>query len=317
MWVMKKFSIAVSLILSHAISAPVRAENDPKRLSPSPLCEIPTGTKLVIETVETISSEKAKAGEAFSIRLARPVIINGKIIVEPGVTGVGSVIHAQPRQAFSGRAGELVLSARYLELNGTRINLGNSSIEIAGGQSRGWIFADRSVAPTLKGAAVEVPRGTFSNAETTSRCSPSGSKSVPQPIHRDDASNAHLLPLISAGLLNKPAEGMGRVVIYRVSNHVDGYGSSCKVRDQWNGKEQALPNIKGNSYLVFDARPGMHHFSVKIETTDRLTFEVGAGSTHYLKCIMAFGVMRARPDIRPSSPSEFATYPKLKPLASR
>jgi hypothetical protein len=111
-----------------------------------------------------------------------------------------------------------------------------------------------------------------------------------------------------------PKQGKGRIVFYRVSRHADGYGSSCTIAEELEGGATKMPNIKGNSFLVVEAEPGIHRYAVKIETTDRLTLEVEEGETYFVQCVMAHGILRPRPDIRPSTLEEFSSFPTLKPM---
>ena len=89
---------------------------------PVPVPTIPALTPVRIEIQSEISSKTAKIGEMFAIRLASPIVIDGKVIVPEGITGQGEVIHAAKARA-AGKAGELILAARYLDWNGTRIAL--------------------------------------------------------------------------------------------------------------------------------------------------------------------------------------------------
>jgi hypothetical protein len=313
---MRIFAVLCFAVAQIGFHSPARADDLAKTALDSPLCQIPVGTILIVETTQAVNSETAVTGSKYSIRLAEPIKIDGKILVDSGVMGVGDIIHAQRRQAFSGRAGELIIAARYLEANGVRLKLGKSNIEIAGEQSRGFVFNGGSVAPTISSEATEIPIGTFTEAEVVSECAV-----IADEIQSNSLKNiaelekpAAILPQISNSLQTEPVAGLGRLIVYRVAYHADGYGSSCKVRTSRDGTEQLLPNLKGNTYLVYDALPGLHQFSVKLETTDRLTMEIVEGQTKYLQCVMTTGILRARPDIRPSSQPEFASFPKLKPL---
>ncbi len=102
-----------------AVMAPI-VEGEAVGVAPAPT--IPALTPVRIEIQSEISSKTAKIGEMFAIRLASPIVIDGKVIVPEGITGQGEVIHAAKARA-AGKAGELILAARYLDWNGTRITL--------------------------------------------------------------------------------------------------------------------------------------------------------------------------------------------------
>lgn len=118
---------------------------------------------------------------------------------------------------------------------------------------------------------------------------------------------------VTAESLGTPPSGKGRVVFYRVSRHADGYGSSCTIHERTPDKDVAFHNIKGNRYRIEDFDPGVHEFAVKIETTDRLRIEVEPDEIYFVQCVMTNGVLRARPDIRPSTLEEFMSFKKLRP----
>ena len=61
-------------------------------------------------------------GDKFPIALAAPIVINGKLALKSGARGWGEVVYAEPG-GMGGKAGKLVLAARYLEVNGTQVRL--------------------------------------------------------------------------------------------------------------------------------------------------------------------------------------------------
>ena len=83
---------------------------------------IPALTPIKIELLETLGSKVSTSGETFPFRLAGPVLIDGKVAIPAGTPGVGEVVHAK-KSGGSGAAGELVLAARYLDVQGRRLRL--------------------------------------------------------------------------------------------------------------------------------------------------------------------------------------------------
>ena len=86
------------------------------------LVTLPAMLPVEIIIVDQLNSKTSKMGEIFNIRLAAPIMIDGKVIVPAGVAGKGEVIHAAKARA-AGKAGELILAARYLEYMGSRLPL--------------------------------------------------------------------------------------------------------------------------------------------------------------------------------------------------
>src|SRR5437870_1682520 len=76
-------------------------------------CVLPAGTEVLLETTEEISSATARIGQHVSYRLAEP-IATGQAPVPVGQPATGDIVHAA-HASWSGRAGELILAARYIE----------------------------------------------------------------------------------------------------------------------------------------------------------------------------------------------------------
>lgn len=86
------------------------------------LVVVPEKTPVVVEVLEDLSSATAVRGQRFAIRLAEPIEQDGAVIIPPGATGQGEVVHsAKPKGA--GKPGELILAARHLDWQGVRIPL--------------------------------------------------------------------------------------------------------------------------------------------------------------------------------------------------
>jgi hypothetical protein len=98
------------------------------------LVTVPRLTPVLIELLATLSSETSTTGDRFPLRLAEALMIDGETVIPAGTTGEGEVIHAK-RKGGMGAAGDLILTARFLDLGGQHIAL--RSLRINGdGQSR-------------------------------------------------------------------------------------------------------------------------------------------------------------------------------------
>lgn len=91
---------------------------------------IPRLTAIVVELLATLSSETSANGDRFPLRLAQPIMIDGLTVVAAGTMGEGEVVHAKPKGGM-GAAGELILTARFLQLEGQQIPL--RSMRVGGG----------------------------------------------------------------------------------------------------------------------------------------------------------------------------------------
>ena len=103
--------------------------------APAPLL-LPKTTPLIIAIDKELGSKISVTGETFPIRLAKAVSVDGVEVLPAGITGQGEVIHAK-KAGLAGAAGELVLAARYLDLNGRRIELRSFRFMEAGETSLG------------------------------------------------------------------------------------------------------------------------------------------------------------------------------------
>ena len=79
-----------------------------------------TAVELVIDA--DLGSKTSQNGQTFPIALHRPLVIGGKEILPAGTPGRGEVVWAK-KSGGSGASGELVLAARYLDVNGRQLRL--------------------------------------------------------------------------------------------------------------------------------------------------------------------------------------------------
>ena len=94
-------------------------------------CHVPSGTPLDLELVDPLSSKLQKRGDTFHIKLSTALELNGKLLLPAGVDGVGEIIDAQPSQG-GGAPGKILVAARYLTWNGTKIPLRGTKLGGAG-----------------------------------------------------------------------------------------------------------------------------------------------------------------------------------------
>lgn len=99
-----------------AVSVPT--EEEPAILS----LVAPKARPILITIDGEVGSKISEARDFFPIKLAQPVVIDGVEVLPAGIEGEGQVVHAD-RAGFGGRAGELILAARYLLHGDRRIDL--------------------------------------------------------------------------------------------------------------------------------------------------------------------------------------------------
>jgi hypothetical protein len=161
---------------AQAQDAPAAAPAPPSA-SATGCCTIAPRTPIELEILDTVNSRDNHNGDSFGFRLAAPLSVDGRVVIPAGTRGVGEVVHAARARAM-GKAGELILAARYLDLNGTHIPLrtlrfGNqqgrdntgtvNTINMAAAAS---VPALAVVAFVISGGEVRVPAGTRATAQT-------------------------------------------------------------------------------------------------------------------------------------------------------
>lgn len=133
--------------------------------------KVPAKTLVDIEITQALDSKTAKPGERFTLRLASPIVIAGQTLVPAGVAGEGEVIHAA-KARFGGKAGELVLAARFVDCGAVRVPLGYFKFGAAGENRSGSALAASMVVPfaglLIAGGELRVVPGARANAKVRS-----------------------------------------------------------------------------------------------------------------------------------------------------
>lgn len=144
-----------------AAVAPVSAE--PAAIAPTTL-RIPAGTSVEVELTEALSSETSQQQQTFGLRLAAPIVIGGREVVPAGVVGGGEVIDAAP-SSFGGRQGRLIVSGRFIEINGAPARIRGMQLT-ANGEDRsdtalavGMIPYAGIASIFIQGGEIEIPAG--------------------------------------------------------------------------------------------------------------------------------------------------------------
>jgi hypothetical protein len=174
--------VAMALSLAPAASraqeaGPAAPEASDPAAAPSGCCTIPARTLLEIEIVDRVSSKLNRPGDRFAIRLAEPVLVDGNLLIPAGIRGEGEVVHAAKGGA-GGKGGELILAARFLDLDGVRIPLRSFRYGPSQGHDKTKTVNTMNVAAAafvpalafaglfISGGNVDIPAGTRANAQT-------------------------------------------------------------------------------------------------------------------------------------------------------
>lgn len=135
----------------------------PTSTTPTTL-RLPAGAQIEVELVDTLSSRANKLGDKFTIRLPQALSSKGVDVVPAGATGQGEVIDVA-RAGMGGKQGKLIISARYLDLNGRRVRIRGMTF-MASGKSRVDLATGVLLVPYagvaavfIQGGEIEIPAG--------------------------------------------------------------------------------------------------------------------------------------------------------------
>jgi hypothetical protein len=129
---------------------------------------LPAGTIIELALNSAVGSRVSKRGDRFVIRLAEDLKSGDVVVLPAGTTGEGEVTHAAP-SGIGGKPGELLLAARFLDLNGQRVPLKAFKIGASGKNGvNSALMASMIIGPFalfVVGGEVLIPAGTLANAK--------------------------------------------------------------------------------------------------------------------------------------------------------
>jgi hypothetical protein len=157
------------LLLAVLLAPASFAQEPPEPVKPSADIVVPALTPVIIRIDEEISSQKHKPGYRFPIIVAEDVRIGDAIVIPAGSRGEGEVIHAA-KPGAGGKAGELILAARFVRVGDHEIRLRSFALGATGKDrsetALGTSFVAGPFAMFVRGGAVVVLRDTPGTAKT-------------------------------------------------------------------------------------------------------------------------------------------------------
>ena len=84
-----------------ATPTPPQAETTP---APPPPIIIPAGTVITVHLLTPVGSKISQPGERFEASVARPVVVDGEVVIPKGASAAGIVTYAHPAGHFHGAA---------------------------------------------------------------------------------------------------------------------------------------------------------------------------------------------------------------------
>jgi hypothetical protein len=142
-------------------AAPAATNISPAAPATSTDLILPANTVIELEMVDAVSSKTSQHGDLFKLRVAADVKSGTTVVIPAGTPAVGQVVHAEKSHG-GGKAGELILAARYVDLPQGQIKL-HSSFGAAGkdrsGASMATSIAFGVFGFFVKGKEIEIPAG--------------------------------------------------------------------------------------------------------------------------------------------------------------
>lgn len=285
-------------------------------------CRVAAGTPVKVELVDQVSSAVQKPGDTFALRLAAPLVVDGRVVLRAGTPGVGRVIESAG-PGIGGKAGKVVLAASYLKSSRTQVPLNGLQLASPGRDrskiSQGLGVAGLAVAPlavvgiVLPGGDVAIPPGTTATAKVASAVTlpPLGRATPGEIAAAASAANEATVAAQGPIAIPPPPRGHGQVVFFRAK-------SRLSVGEWFNVREggEALGKLTNGVYFVHVTTPGVHEYTAKLEPElkDRLRINVDPGETYFVEGRLTGGLVIGAADLSPSTRGRFEKAAKdLKP----
>lgn len=151
------------------------------------LVTVPALTPVVVRLEEAVSSNKNKPGDRFRITVAEDVRVGDTVVIPAGSAGEGEVIHAA-RSGAGGKAGELIVVARYVRVGDLEVRLRSFALGVAGKDHSNDAFASSFLigpfAMFVKGGVITVPAATLGTAKTALEFKLPAVVSTPRPAEQ-------------------------------------------------------------------------------------------------------------------------------------
>ena len=317
--------VCVALVASPAMAAKKRhARVSAPAAAAMACCAVPAGTPVQVELADDVSTKVQKSGDTINLKLAAPLIVDGRIVLREGTPGVGQVVEAV-KPGIGGRAGKLVLAARYLTKGGEQIPLQGLQLAGAGASKAneaqavgltGIAFAPLGfISLAVQGGDLTFPAGSTASAKVaTDTRLPSLGAATRHQIAVANAAAVEASQANEGGMISipPPPQGMGQVVFFRAKSLL-GTGQWFNVRED----KVALGKLSNGSYFIQVTPPGVHTYTdtLEPELKDKLKLEISPNETYYVEGSLTKGVVVSAAYLAPSDRASFDKASKDLKLA--
>ena len=160
--------IASLIALTLTSASLAQAPSEPPAAVPA-LVTVPGLTPVLVRIEDEINCKTNKAGDRFRITVAEDVRVGDAVVIPEGSAGEGEVIHAA-KPGAGGKAGELIVAARYVRVGDNEIRLRSFALGAVGkDKSVDSLAATFVVGPfslLQRGGVVIIPSDTLGLAKT-------------------------------------------------------------------------------------------------------------------------------------------------------
>jgi hypothetical protein len=116
------------------------ADTPPPAPAPAPVqnaagMDLPTGTNIVVRTIDGVDSEKNQVGDTFTASVDEPVMINGATVIPRGADVIMKLVDSKESGKLTGRS-ELTLDLVSVKVDGRLIKVDTQTVSMAS-SSRG------------------------------------------------------------------------------------------------------------------------------------------------------------------------------------
>jgi len=167
--------LVLTLTCAYAVEAPPPPASPPiiAPATPAPvagaLIQVPALTVMRLKLDDPLSSNVNKPGDRFRISVIEDVKVGDVVVIPAGSVGEGEVVHAA-KSGAGGKAGELLLTARFLQVGEQTVRLRSLVIGGAGKDRTDAVLATSFVAGPfalfIRGGVIIIPAGTEATAKT-------------------------------------------------------------------------------------------------------------------------------------------------------
>lgn len=120
------------------------------------------GTPVPMQTVQPLSSKRARQGQRFDLEVSEEVRVDGMLVIPKGARGVGEVSRVVEK-GIMGKPGKLEVRVMYVEVGGTRIRLDGKATDKGSSGAAGVAIAAPLIGLTgaalVTGKSAVIPAG--------------------------------------------------------------------------------------------------------------------------------------------------------------